>query len=447
MPKFAEAIIEPSTTKDNRDSKKIFDQQRISTEELGNLLAAFGNSESKANTLRVMRPGMIYTRRDLHVAFISSQGRNTGWRTARDTTFDYCEDDLFPVGAVAQDVIDEFTNTFGYIKTKYGEQVGDPLAGFLLDYSKRYPDSALHDIFGGTNSRSSSVEIPARLGIIDYRRRSPILRLKILSELVTSGYPVRVVDLANHLGENSMLCAHHLSRMERYAAVQYDSTKEGKPFSYFSVSALRPDNKPIHFRKDRYLTARVFELICSDSTKYWSIKEVKDIVEGEGILKQVRTLRTRISCILVHLKNLGYLNQGKFTGDIHSEAQLTDAQRRKIQDLLDILEAYSSQDSLVLQRGKELASRLTEDEISQLMKKAKDHSSNANQRPLSETKNDILCILQSSPRITKDKVADLLRNYSINLSPETVSKILAQLKAAHKARSERNGLSWEWMVA
>ena len=42
--------------------------ERISDQEIGNLLAAFGNNESKALTLVLMHPGVIYTKRDLVTA-------------------------------------------------------------------------------------------------------------------------------------------------------------------------------------------------------------------------------------------------------------------------------------------------------------------------------------------------------------------------------------------
>ena len=124
-------------------------------EELDNLLAAIGNNEAKAVTLLVMRTGTIYSQRDLHQAVIHAQGKSIGWRMRKRSPFGYCEDSLSPIGLVTKEVIDELGTTFGYARTEYGEQVGVPLAGLLLDFSRRHPENvSLYRLFWSTASSS-----------------------------------------------------------------------------------------------------------------------------------------------------------------------------------------------------------------------------------------------------------------------------------------------------
>lgn len=128
-------------------------KERLSDEELGNLLAAFGNNEAKAVTLIAMRKGVIYSEYDLYSAVIEKQGEGVGWRQSRGVPFTYCRSSFENIGLVAKSVSDPVLETWGYLKTDYGEELGDALAGLLLDFSLRHPEVSLYDIFGSTTSR------------------------------------------------------------------------------------------------------------------------------------------------------------------------------------------------------------------------------------------------------------------------------------------------------
>lgn len=138
---------------------KIREQQqkeRLSDEEMGNLISALGNHEAKAIVLCLMTPGIIYPRYDLYRAVIQAQGQNIGWRMNREGPFKYCQNSLSPIGLVTHEVINPDLSTYGYMKTEYGEKIGVPLAGLLLDFSLRHPDFSLQDFFASTSSPSQS---------------------------------------------------------------------------------------------------------------------------------------------------------------------------------------------------------------------------------------------------------------------------------------------------
>lgn len=159
---FQEAIIwrmdessEPENTMYELEPKR----EHLSDEELGNLLAAFGNSEAKAITLGLMKPEVIYSLSDLYKEVLHSQGDKPGWKTSWGIPFQYCKDSLEPIGLVAREVTtDGGLQRVGYVKTEKGEQLGEELAGYLLSFSLRHQDYSLIDILGSTTSARARLQ-------------------------------------------------------------------------------------------------------------------------------------------------------------------------------------------------------------------------------------------------------------------------------------------------
>jgi hypothetical protein len=107
------------------------DREKISDEELGNLISSLGNNEAKALTLAIMKKNIVYSASDLRHALIDIQGKPPAWQIGGRTAFDYCIWSLAPIGLVAREVQDPGKDTYGYVKTRYGEQMGDSLSGLL----------------------------------------------------------------------------------------------------------------------------------------------------------------------------------------------------------------------------------------------------------------------------------------------------------------------------
>ena len=127
-------------------------KERLSDEELGNMLASFGNSEAKALLVIEMILGVIYDRTTVRALMIGAQGENPTWRLGSVTAIEWCERSLDPIGVVAQEITDAASNTYGYMKTAYGDTQCVPLAGSLLDFSKRHPEISLYQLLGSTVS-------------------------------------------------------------------------------------------------------------------------------------------------------------------------------------------------------------------------------------------------------------------------------------------------------
>src|SRR3989344_5311749 len=148
----------PSEQKPTPRPPEIKVREKLSDEELGNLISAVGNHEAKAITLGLMLPGNTYSAYQLYKGIIGLQGEDMGWNISDRVPFGYCQSTLYPIGLVAQELIDPDLKTVGFMKTSRGRNEGDALAGLTLDFSLRYPEFSLQDFFGNTASSSKLQE-------------------------------------------------------------------------------------------------------------------------------------------------------------------------------------------------------------------------------------------------------------------------------------------------
>jgi hypothetical protein len=79
-----------------------------------------------------MQPGHVYSCSDLRRLMHERQGQPLIWRLSPSLAFEYCAHSLAPIGLVTQEVLDPADlSTYGYIKTPYGQEKGEALAGHL----------------------------------------------------------------------------------------------------------------------------------------------------------------------------------------------------------------------------------------------------------------------------------------------------------------------------
>lgn len=383
--------------------------ERLTDEQMGNLLAAFGNNESKAVTLLFMQDKTIYTMRDLHKLFISSQGENPGWKIFYAGPFGYCRQSLAPIGLVAREIVDEQLETYGYLNTDYGETIGKPLAALLLDFSQRYPDNSLADLFGGTASRYSGDE---DIGNEDeHKKRSPLTRYKIYYELATTAsFPIQTGRLAEQVGEKSKIIGSHLKKINEKGIIDYESVEPGKLFSLYSFRPDHPAQDPIPFGKRVKLTQWTYNTLQENPDRRFRIKELEELYAqhndgnlGVGIL---------IKNVLAHLSKEGYANAEKFSYLKQSEINISPEKMQMLIDLVALLDAFQNQSPEIIEKGNQLGNYfLTHPkEIASLMQKAKEHSPMVNKHPISETSDHILTVVQTSPDITISDIRKVLKD-------------------------------------
>lgn len=388
-------------------------KERLSDEEMGNLLSALGNHEAKAVTFLVMKPGIVYSQGDLHRAVMQAQGEKKGWRVSHSGPFRYCEQSLAPIGRVTKEVLNPDLSTYGYLKTEYGEKVGVPLAGLLLWFSLKYPECSLIDLLGSTVSSGKIQEITlSSQENREFKKRASLTRLKIFRELAFyPSLPLREVDLVTKIGESQGYLESHLENLQRLGIILYESVGAGESGSLLRISSQALDKEPPAFRGYPTLTRRVFQILKENPSWFTLEQLIEDYQQrfipetGREKVKK-KSLKKRIPSVTAHLTREGYVEIGKFHEDKRSEINLTEKQRVILLDLVILLEGFQNQNPEVLGKGRECASSLLSSpkEIAALMKKAKEHSSFAQRTSPEETGALVLSLISSHPDITASQI-------------------------------------------
>ena len=308
-------------------------------QELGNLLAAVGNHEAKAITIAAMREGVIYSMRDLYRLMMDGQGQLLAWRLSYSVPFDYCKHSLAPIGLVAAEICyGEGLSTYGYMKTRYGRDTGDALAGHLLSFSEEFEDISLLQVFGNTNS-SSPPSIEAENGDMaaNYRIRSPYRRYKILAAILGANLPMRQLDLGHAIHEEHHILEPHLRNLARNDVITYRTKHLGDSYVNWKISGdLSSDIIPLDPRAPA-LTGEVAEVFLDNSARDMTRDQVYDaLVERYKYrkLQNSNNVKTMISKVLSHLARHGIVEREKLAVHTQLECDLTARQRYRLSGLL-----------------------------------------------------------------------------------------------------------------
>lgn len=404
-------------------------KERLSDDEMGNLISAVGNHEAKAITLGMMESNVVYSAGDISRRLTQVQ-EGKGWNIDRTVMFGYLGKSLCPIGLVANEVINPDLSRFGYIKTDYGKQQGDALAGILLDFSLRHPEISLFDVFGSTQSRSK----PQETSNIEFRKRAPITRLKLFWELITRDLPVRVVDIMNALDDPGSTVTAHLVDLSETGILSFESQPKGQPVVYYSLSDEQPLYDPKPYAGEKSKTDFALKLLRKHPDKEWTLEEVeKEYLNfsGENILdKSAASYRGRFSWILSNLVRDKYAKRGKFVPrEKQSEINLNEGQKNMLFDLVYALDRFQDQDPEVVQFG---LRRLKEimadpDKISILTRKAREHSPYSNSTDIEELSSNISQFIRLNPGCTIHEVRNHLLHSGIRIQKQRVGQAIKGL--------------------
>lgn len=400
-------------------------KERLSDEELGNLLAAIGNHEAKAITLLVMRPGEIYTYRELFKEFLRAQGEVKGWQISPGVPFGYCEDSLSPIGLVAKEALNPDLSTYGYSKTEYGKEIGDPMAGLLLDFSLRHPDLSLIDIFGQAASTAKESIISSG---VEFKARAPIARLAIFRALLQAQHlPTTEADLLKINHGTNILTDGQKDNLSEYLAplsekgilvfrAHYDIQN---PYFYYRPAVLVPENDPPP------LTRLVWQTIRDNPEKLWSSGEIAQHLSGQDASTASNKKNVEeiiVPYILAYLCREGYL-----VSLPQSQITINDTQGGLLSELVTLLDKVQNRDKETLETGRKLADRIRVNPgiVAELLRKAREHSPNAQQQPISESTKNIKIILGRHPNSTLREVTEYLnQDFGKKLKVKSVKEIV-----------------------
>ena len=435
--------------------------KRLSDEEIGILLGGAANLDSKAMLLVQMQPNTIYSISDLYRMMIDAQAGQAGWKISQRTLLSYCEKSLCPIGLVASEVLDHSANTIGYMLTDFGAKVGRPFCALILDFSSRYPEIALIDLLGQTNSPAPSNDVLTPEGRIETKKRSPVTRLKIFAELVTApDLPIRKVDLAERVGEvpvgkTSKTTQEHLRRLGEQNLIQYTATERGHPFSSYRLNAERPDDAPPPFThpgggSNPTLTNTIYNLLRQTPGKDWSIEEICNTLVLQDLHRAKQTsLYIHTSTILNHLMKTGYAGREKFSSGVQSEINLTDKQQAMLTDFVETVYGFVRKDPLVMQQAEKALSffQNSPEAVRPLLQKAREHSPHANRTDQSISQERILALLSAHPNTTVADIQTALeQGFGKRLDRESIRQFLRILARQGRIKGIKKKATIRWSV-
>lgn len=415
-------------------------KKEIGEEELGTLISAFGNHELKALTLASMRPGIIYTRRVSEGTTLAQelrerlQGKRTTWAIWSGHLFGYCQDSLsHPLTIVTRKTVDSDLGIYGYNITDYGTEKGQALAGHLLEWSLKF-DKSLIEVFGSTSSGGISKEIKVGEETVEFKKRAPITRFKIFWGLLTSSLPIRVVDLANAIGETKEIIQDHLINLARFGVVYYKAIRSEQPYSFYQLADERPSQEPQPYRRGSSraptLTRRIYNLFTANPNLRASQAEVyQRLIEIYSSYQERKQsgMRTTINSILSSLEQQGFVRHEGFRQGIKSEINLTEDQRIMLYELLEILDKFQSGNREFWQEGRKKAQDILADpeKLVKLINKAQKTSPGTERIPREDLEDQLSSLLSRYPNSTVRQLREYLeREYGKRLGQEYVSRIL-----------------------
>ena len=420
--------------------------------DLGKLLSAVGNHEAKALLLIAMREGTVYSARALHRLLLGHQGGPVTWRPNVMVPFDYCNHSLGPIGAVAEEVIDATLGTYGYVKTPYGREFGDALAGHLLAFSEAQ-DLPLRHLFGNTNTVTHAADDAGEAETAVYTKRSPYRRYRIFVALLRAELPVRELDLVYALGERDAMLGPHLQNLGRRGVISYRTKHLGESYVVYRLRRHDPAEPLSLDPRNRLLTEQVLAILRENVDRALTRHQGYEALicaYPQRKREKEYSLKTSISKVLSHLERGGSVERGRFRPAVQSEVDLTDAQRARLARLVAVCESFARLDHSFLEEGRAKADAIVNDpgRVRALLQKARDASPDVNRTESKALAELVLSLLYQWPHSTISELRDhLAEQYDTDVTTDRVKQILALLRAQGSVAAASNGRPLRYVVA
>lgn len=403
--------------------------ERLSNEQLGSLIAAMGNSEVKVAMLIGMQKGKTYRKGEFKRLSQEMQRGYNGWDLSRGAGIGYAKLSFTPHGLVVE-------GSNGYIKSSYGENVGDPAGGNLLLFSSRHPNRALVDFFSVSSAPDKKESKVTPDDVAEQKKRAPATRIKILWELATAELPLQQTEVTKRVGELDEVVRRHLEELDALGIIIYEQPKKGnQPYLFYKLSDHLPEGDPEAFQGHVTLTRAIYNICKGEETRWWTAgdieKEYIRITSEVGAKKETvgtTSIKELAPRILHYLSGMGYVEKKEILKGVN----LTPEQRAVLVDLVTVLDGIQRQDPQIVQQGRNAVNFfLTHpDQIAALFAKAKEHSPYANDALPEDIANNILNLLSLHPGADSNSLQILLGKFKdekMHLGKDRVNQILRSL--------------------
>lgn len=335
----------------------------LTEEQLGGLLAAFGNHEGKALLLLAMQPDEYYGRMGLHNLHLGIQGHQPAFVGANSNQFDYASLSLEPIGAVTMARDDEGLK-FGL--SEYGRDVGRPVAALLLDFAleKRIPLNAL---LGSTAAKEGS-------------DRAPLNRIKIYESLLTRDQDTTLAQIVQDTGLGKNIVSYHLKSLSDSGLLTAESTNNS---SRIVISKLTEQGVNCTPKRPGSFAETVMQVIKEQD----GVADMDTIVEGVRELLPENGLsasefRSKINSTLRLFERQQLITRNTLDRNQFSKIELSSEQRERLEEFLNLITRIKAMDEQTITDGIILATTILESpgSVRDLVKQAYDYSPYANAR-------------------------------------------------------------------
>jgi predicted ArsR family transcriptional regulator len=415
--------------------------ETISERKLLNIISAVGNHEAKALLLVLMQDDVIYTPSDMATLLNGAQEKQRGWKRRGSELWRYCDQTFEQIGLVVQKpTLVGGEETVGFIKTQDGKTWGNTVASEMLRLSSRNKDYALVDMVGETSS-PSNIDVTAEGD--DYRKRPIESRLKIYRKILNCALPTRKADIVQDLDIEPAMGLRHLRKIGEAGLIGYESNDHGKPFVFYKLAQNLPGSEPLQYKKYKTMTNFVFGLLRQSPEVEWTREMVVDSYNQTlGAAKnksESEYISEVVSRVFNHLERSGFARRGKYSISSRSEVSLDPKQRKVISDIVGTIDAVWHKDEDVARASREYISylRSSKTEVSNLMIKAREHSTAAGKSPVYETNDALVGLVGVYPNNDAKFFRELLEKEGTKLSRARVSSLLLNLTKAGQLKVSR----------
>mgnify|MGYP000691609277 CR=1 FL=1 len=406
--------------------------------EVGDLISAIGNHENKALVCAAMAPDVVYSWRGLKDLFESIQGEDPAWTTKSNLAFAYCQNSLAPIGLVAKEIIDADKGAVGFIKTEWGDSIGNAASGHLLEFSLRHPDFSLQEIFGKTATNSKN------------NTRAPMVRMEIIGELLTREQPIRVSDVVESFSD--AMASTHIDAMAKVGLITVSKKERSDRMIECSLGTV--DLRDLELPTEQSMLPTdvrdtLVELFADGTTESVTISEILTELKQRKpayIIADQDKLETNVRVSIKQFTKKGALTPaGDFTFEARSMITLDEEQQALLEECMELILQLEHPSEDFLKEGQQKAARIMRDPetVKKLIRKAREKSPQANRGDQAQRVASLLDLLGQNDGLTVKQI-ETMRGSA--LSTASLRLDLRGLEKEGLARKELRGKKATWFV-
>jgi len=401
------------------------------------LLAGVGNHEAKALFLLYLSENpVLLSSRQMAAGFKEFVGQDTDWLPGHASLMQYCEDSLEPIGSVVEEPTKNARGwARAYTISDYGQEVGVPAVGLLLDWSLRYPDVGLATVLGTSLSPSE--------------RRAAEARVELLTELLTADEAGIALAGAAHVRDRTNESRRTYNNYKKYLDAASNAAKTLEKAGIIRLDSVYEANTSMFTIDDPELEVRggpprglvslaIYDFIAEQNQAGRADFQYEDCLQYVlGKVKQAdpnldpAVIRRKVSTSLSTPGRIKGISRNEtFNEGQNTKLFLEEAFRQPLQEICDIVLGLADKTPAFIERGRRAAASIIADPAAKklLIEKAARFSSYVQSKPVKDTMRETLGLLSGKTPLDLESLAELYKQQSSRpMTPATMADVMRRL--------------------